>query len=45
VKLRYFVGRTLEEAAEVLGISTRAADNCWAHSRAWFFHELKEQKH
>ena len=41
VKLRYFVGLTLEEAAEVLGISARTADNYWAHARAWLFTELK----
>jgi RNA polymerase sigma factor (TIGR02999 family) len=41
VKLRYFVGLTLEEAAEVLGISARSADNYWAHARAWLFRELK----
>jgi RNA polymerase sigma factor (TIGR02999 family) len=44
VKLRYFVGMTLEEAAEALGISARTADNYWAHARAWLFHELKVQK-
>jgi RNA polymerase sigma factor (TIGR02999 family) len=44
VKLRYFVGMTLEEAAEVLGISARTADNYWAHARAWLFHEFKNQK-
>ena len=43
VKLRYFVGMTLEEAAEVLGLSARTADNYWAHARAWLFHELKGQ--
>ena len=41
VKLRYFVGMTLEEAAEALGISARTADNYWAHARAWLFRELK----
>ena len=41
VKLRYFVGMTLEEASEVLGISARTADNYWAHARAWLFHEIK----
>jgi RNA polymerase sigma factor (TIGR02999 family) len=45
VKLRYFVGMTLEEAAAVLGISARTADNYWAHARAWLFHELKGQGH
>ena len=41
VKLRYFVGMTLEEAAEVLGISARTADNYWAHARVWLFRELR----
>jgi RNA polymerase sigma factor (TIGR02999 family) len=41
VKLRYLVGMTLEEAAEVLGISARTADNYWAHARAWLFREIK----
>jgi len=41
VKLRYFVGMTIEEAADVLGISARTADNYWAHARAWLFRELK----
>jgi RNA polymerase sigma factor (TIGR02999 family) len=45
VKLRYFVGMTLEEAAEVLGISARTADNYWAHARAWLFTELRAQRH
>jgi RNA polymerase sigma factor (TIGR02999 family) len=44
VKLRYFVGMTIEEAAEVLGISARTADNYWAHARAWLFREIKSQR-
>jgi DNA-directed RNA polymerase specialized sigma24 family protein len=43
VKLRYFVGMTLEEAAEVLGISARTADNYWAHARAWLYRAIKTQ--
>jgi len=43
VKLRYFVGMTLEEAAGVLGVSARTADNYWAHARAWLYHEIKAQ--
>ncbi len=35
VKLRYFVGMSLEEAAEVLGISERTAKRDWAYARAW----------
>ena len=41
VKLRYFVGMTLEEAAVVLNISARTADNYWAHARAWLFKEIQ----
>src|SRR5271167_1225068 len=35
VKLRYFAGLTVAEAAAALGISTRTADNDWAYARAW----------
>jgi RNA polymerase sigma factor (TIGR02999 family) len=37
VKLRYFAGFTLDEAAEALGISPRTADSVWAYARAWLF--------
>jgi RNA polymerase sigma factor (sigma-70 family) len=35
VKLRYFVGLSLPEAAAALGISPRTADRLWAYARAW----------
>lgn len=35
VKLRYFVGMTLAEAAESLGLSLRSAERLWTFSRAW----------
>ena len=35
VKLRYFVGMTLEEAGEAMGVSTRTAKRWWAYARAW----------
>jgi RNA polymerase sigma factor (TIGR02999 family) len=41
VKLRYFVGMTIEETAEALGISTATAKRDWIFSRAWLFRELK----
>jgi RNA polymerase sigma factor (TIGR02999 family) len=41
VKLRYFAGLTLEEAADVLGISHRTAKRDWAYARAWLFNEVK----
>ena len=40
VKLRYFVGMTNEEAAEVLGISVRTAKYYWTHARAWLYREI-----
>jgi DNA-directed RNA polymerase specialized sigma24 family protein len=35
VKLRYFVGLTIPQAADVLGISTATADRHWVYARAW----------
>ncbi len=35
VKLRYFAGFTIREAADALGISTATADRYWAYARAW----------
>jgi RNA polymerase sigma factor (TIGR02999 family) len=35
VKLRYFAGLTVNQAAEVLGISPRKADFMWAFARSW----------
>jgi RNA polymerase sigma factor (TIGR02999 family) len=40
VKLRYFVGLTIEEAADLLEISPRTARNYWAHARTWLYHEI-----
>ena len=40
VKLRYYVGMTLKEAAEVLGISTDTAKDDSAHARAWLLREV-----
>lgn len=40
VKLRYFVGLTLEEAAEILGISVATAKRHWAFARAWLYAEI-----
>ena len=40
VKQKYFVGLTLEEAADVLGISHRTAKRDWAYAKAWLFNEV-----
>jgi RNA polymerase sigma factor (TIGR02999 family) len=37
VRLRYFAGLTLDQAAELLGISRATADRNWAFARAWLF--------
>lgn len=44
VKLRYFVGLTLEEAAEILGISEATAKRWWTYARAWLYQEIKTQR-
>jgi len=41
VKLRYFVGMTIEEAAAVLSISEPTAKRWWAYSKAWLAVEIK----
>jgi RNA polymerase sigma factor (TIGR02999 family) len=41
VKLRYFAGLTVEEAAEVLGISRATAARHWDYARSWLYSELR----
>ena len=43
VKLRYFVGLKIEEAAEILGISKATATRWWAYARAWLFDEIQSE--
>jgi RNA polymerase sigma factor (TIGR02999 family) len=40
VKLRYFAGLTMEEAASVIGVAPRTADSLWAYARAWILQEI-----
>jgi RNA polymerase sigma factor (TIGR02999 family) len=40
VKLRYFAGLTIEQAAKALGISPATADRHWAYARAWLHQEI-----
>ena len=40
VKLRYFAGLNLGQAANILGISQRSADRYWAYARAWLYQEI-----
>jgi RNA polymerase sigma factor (TIGR02999 family) len=41
VKLRYFVGLTIEEAARVLKISEATAKRWWVYARAWLYAEVQ----
>jgi RNA polymerase sigma factor (TIGR02999 family) len=41
VKLRFFTGLTIEQAAKVLGISTSTADTDWAYARCWLRLEIE----
>ena len=40
VKLRYFVGMTMEEAAHSLGLAKRTAENLWTYAKAWLHREI-----
>ena len=41
VELRFFVGLSMAETAQALGVSVRTAQNDWAFARAWLYRELK----
>ncbi|MHC5542693.1 ECF-type sigma factor, partial [Singulisphaera rosea] len=40
VKLRYFAGLTMEQAAEALGISPATAHRDWNYARAWLHRSI-----
>ena len=42
VKLRYFAGLTIEEAAAAMNISLATAKRYWTYSRAWLYHALAQ---
>ena len=44
VKLRFFAGFSITEAAEILGISRSTAYEQWAYARAWLKCEVDEQQ-
>jgi RNA polymerase sigma factor (TIGR02999 family) len=43
VKLRYFAGLTIEEAAEAMGLSRRTAARLWAMARAWLYRRINSR--
>ncbi|MBW3599680.1 MAG: sigma-70 family RNA polymerase sigma factor [Planctomycetes bacterium] len=42
VKLRYFAGLTVPEAAEALDVSLRTAERLWTFAKAWLYRELRD---
>jgi RNA polymerase sigma-70 factor, ECF subfamily len=44
VELRYFGGLTVEESAELLGVSSKTIDREWRWARAWLHRELGEER-
>jgi RNA polymerase sigma factor (TIGR02999 family) len=44
VKLKFFGGLKLRDAAAALGIPPRTADSLWAYSRAWLYKAISESR-
>jgi len=44
VKLRFFAGLSLKEAAESLGVAQRTAERQWAYARAWLYNQLSRNQ-
>jgi DNA-directed RNA polymerase specialized sigma24 family protein len=44
VKLRFFVGMTIAESAEVLGLSERTVKQYWSHAKTWLYREIQGKK-
>lgn len=44
VKLRFFVGLTIQEAAALLGVSSRTANEYWSYAKAWLMREIDRPK-
>ena len=40
IELRFFGGLSIEETAQLIGISPRSVTRQWAIARAWLFREL-----
>ena len=44
VKLRYFAGLSIDETADVLGISAPTVKRDWTYARAWLFREISKRR-
>jgi RNA polymerase sigma factor (sigma-70 family) len=42
VKLRYFIGMTISECADALGVATPTVERRWRYARAWLAQLLNE---
>ncbi|MHC4098787.1 MAG: ECF-type sigma factor [Planctomycetota bacterium] len=43
IELRYFVGLTLGQVSEILGVSERTVSSYWAYARAWLYRDITER--
>jgi RNA polymerase sigma factor (TIGR02999 family) len=43
VKLRFFAGMTMEQAADALGVSVRTAYGVWAYARSWLSRHIRPE--
>jgi RNA polymerase sigma factor (TIGR02999 family) len=44
IKLRFFVGMTAAESAEVLGLAERTVKQYWSHAKTWLSREIQSKK-
>ena len=44
VKLRYFVGMTMDEVAATLNLTKRTAESIWTYAKAWLGHDIRGQQ-
>ena len=42
VKLRFFAGLTIDQAAQIVGVSRATAIRHWSFARTWLLHEIKQ---
>ena len=43
VKLRFFAGLTVPQAAQALGVSVATAENDWSYAKSWLRFEISER--
>jgi RNA polymerase sigma factor (TIGR02999 family) len=44
VKLRYFVGMTMEETATAMALHKRTAESIWTYAKAWLGHSIRSHR-